>query len=190
MHSIARTGLVFDGVQADRGLAGLTVADDEFSLATADRYHRVDGLDASLQRHPDGRPLQDAGRRAFDRAVCIGRNRPLAVNRAAECIHDTAEQRLAGRDFHNTAGAPDRVALPDLLIRAEQHGAHEVLLQVLCHAVHAAAVQKLPSHAVRQPIDMADAVSDRHNGPDVLHAELRLIVRNLLFEDRADLIWT
>ena len=122
--------------------------------------------------------------------MCIGRNRPLAVNRAAECIHDTAEQHLAGRDFHNTAGAPDRVALPDLLIRAEQHGAHEVLLQVLCHAVHAAAVQKLPSHAVRQPIDMADAVSDRHNGPDVLHAELRLIVRNLLFEDRADLIWT
>jgi hypothetical protein len=33
-----------------RGLAGLAVADDQLALAAADRDHRVDRLDAGLQR--------------------------------------------------------------------------------------------------------------------------------------------
>jgi hypothetical protein len=42
--------LVDDRVERDGGLARLTVADDELALAAADRDHRVDGLDARLQR--------------------------------------------------------------------------------------------------------------------------------------------
>ena len=42
--------LVDDRVDRDRGLAGLPVTDDQLALATADRRHRVDRLDAGLQR--------------------------------------------------------------------------------------------------------------------------------------------
>ena len=45
--------LVDDGVEADRGLAGLAVADDQLTLAAADRDHGVDRLDAGLERHVD-----------------------------------------------------------------------------------------------------------------------------------------
>src|SRR5262249_56124952 len=41
--------LVEDGIDADRRLAGLPVADDELALAPADRGHCVDGLDPGLQ---------------------------------------------------------------------------------------------------------------------------------------------
>ena len=42
--------LIDDGVDGDGGLAGLAVADDQLALAAADRDHRVDRLEAGLQR--------------------------------------------------------------------------------------------------------------------------------------------
>jgi hypothetical protein len=53
--------LVDDRVHRDGGLARLAVADDQLALAAADRDHRVDGLDAGLQRLLDRRPIGDAG---------------------------------------------------------------------------------------------------------------------------------
>ena len=58
----ALTLLVQDRVDRDRGLAGLAVADDELALTAADRRHRVDGLDAGLQRLVHGLAAGDAGR--------------------------------------------------------------------------------------------------------------------------------
>ena len=45
--------LVDDGVDGDGGLAGLTITDDQLTLATTDGHKRVDGLDASLQRRTE-----------------------------------------------------------------------------------------------------------------------------------------
>lgn len=50
-----RVALVHDGVHRDGGLAGLAVTDDQFALAPADRYQRVDGHDPGLQRRVDRR---------------------------------------------------------------------------------------------------------------------------------------
>ena len=49
--------LVQDGVDADGGLAGLAVADDQLTLPAADRSHCVDGLDTGLQRLADALTL-------------------------------------------------------------------------------------------------------------------------------------
>jgi len=38
--------LIENGVERDRGLAGLAVTDDQLALAAADRDQRVDGLQA------------------------------------------------------------------------------------------------------------------------------------------------
>src|SRR5665647_1377710 len=53
--------LVDDGVDDDRRLAGLAVADDELTLAAADGDHRVDSLEACLERLLDRLPLDDKG---------------------------------------------------------------------------------------------------------------------------------
>src|SRR5690606_32720190 len=52
--------LVQNGVDRDGGLAGLTVADDQFALAAADRNQRVDGLDAGRHRLVHRFTRQDA----------------------------------------------------------------------------------------------------------------------------------
>ena len=46
--------LVDDGIGGNDGLAGLAVTDDKLTLAAANRNHRVDGLNAGLQRLLDG----------------------------------------------------------------------------------------------------------------------------------------
>ena len=56
--------LVDDRVDRDRGLAGAAVADDQLALAAADRDHRVDRLDAGLQRLLHRLAHDDAGRLA------------------------------------------------------------------------------------------------------------------------------
>ena len=48
VSGIVETLLVDDGVDSDGGLSGLTIANDQLTLATADRHEGVDGLDASL----------------------------------------------------------------------------------------------------------------------------------------------
>src|SRR5437667_10435117 len=58
--------LIDDRVHADSGLAGLTVADDELALTAANRNHRVDGFQTSLQRLFDRLAFDDAGRATFD----------------------------------------------------------------------------------------------------------------------------
>ena len=49
VSGVVETLLVDDGVNGDGGLAGLTIANDQLTLATADGHQRVDGLDASLK---------------------------------------------------------------------------------------------------------------------------------------------
>ena len=48
-------------------LPGLTVADNQFALATADRDHRVDGFNSGLQRLAHRLAVENARRKAFQR---------------------------------------------------------------------------------------------------------------------------
>src|SRR5579885_3563663 len=54
--------LVDDRVQNDRGLSGLAVADDQLPLPAPNRNHRIDGLNARLQRLPHRLPVQNPRR--------------------------------------------------------------------------------------------------------------------------------
>lgn len=60
--------LIQDGIDGDGRLAGATVTDDEFTLATADRNHGVDSLEACLERYLDRLAVGDAESLDFDEA--------------------------------------------------------------------------------------------------------------------------
>ena len=90
--------VVDDRVDRDRRLARLTVADDQLSLAAADRDHRVDRLQAGLHRFLDRLALDDAGRLELGRAALGRVDVALAVERAPERVDDASEQGLADGD--------------------------------------------------------------------------------------------
>src|SRR5262249_790971 len=73
--------LVDDRVDRDRRLPGLAIADDQLPLATADRDHGVDRLDARLERHLHGLPHDDAGRLELDPPPVLRVHPALSVDR-------------------------------------------------------------------------------------------------------------
>ena len=111
--------LVDDRVDADGGLAGLAVADDQLALAAADRGHRVDGLDAGLQRLADALPLHHGGGLQLQHAPLLGLDVAEAVDRLAQRVDHPAEEAVADRHREDLAGALDLLALLDAGVVAE-----------------------------------------------------------------------
>src|SRR5688572_6995068 len=67
--------LVDDRVQNHGRLAGLAVTDDQLALAPTDRDHRIDRLDARLQRGIDVLAQDDARSDTLNRSRLVGRDR-------------------------------------------------------------------------------------------------------------------
>ena len=113
--------LVDDGIGGNDGLAGLAVTDDKLTLAAANRNHRVDGLNAGLQRLLDGLTVQDAGCRGFNGAIVGSINRAFVINRLAQGVDNAANQSITDRNRHNFAGAADGTAFFDAAVIAKQN---------------------------------------------------------------------
>ncbi len=182
--------LVDDGVDRNRGLPGLTIADDKLALAAADRHHRVDRLQARLHRLRNGFSPDHAGRDLLDHVGHLGEERALAVDRLAERIHHAPEELGAHRHLENAAGALDRVALGDVLVFAEDHRADRVALEVQGEAEGVVReFQHLALHHVREAVDAADAVGDGHDRPLRAHVRRQRKILYLAADQIADFGW-
>src|SRR5579875_1371359 len=104
-------------------IAVLPVADDQLPLAAADRGHRVDGLDAGLQRLLHRLAVHHRRRLGLQRAQLGGLDRPLAVQRLAERPDDPAEEGVTDRHRQDLAGPLDLLALLDLAELAQDDDA-------------------------------------------------------------------
>src|SRR5512138_1074638 len=179
--------LVQNGVERDRGLAGLAVADDQLALATADRDQRVDRLEAGCHRLADRLARNDAGRLDVDAHVLVGLDRTLAVDRVAQRVDDAAEQALADLRVHDGAGALDGLAFLDLAVGAENHDTDVVGFEVERHA--ARAVLELDHFAgldVVQTVDAGDTVTDGQHLSDFSDLGFLAEILDLVLEDRGN----
>src|SRR4029079_496639 len=80
--------LVDERVHRDGGLAGLTLADDQFALAAADRDQGVKRLEAGLDRLVDRLARDDPWRLHLDAAALGKFDGTLAIDRVAEGVDD------------------------------------------------------------------------------------------------------
>src|SRR6202048_1034440 len=150
--------LVEDGVERDRGLAGLAVTDDQFALAAGDRDQRL-------------------GRR----------DRTLAVDRIAERVDHAAEQALADRGIDDGAGALDGLTFLDLAVSAEDHDTDVVGLEVQRHAAGAVLeLDHLAGLDVVETVDAGDAVADGQHLSDFGNFSLLAEILDLVLEDRGN----
>jgi hypothetical protein len=194
-HALAL--LVDDRVDRDRRLAGAAVADDQLALAAADRDHRVDGLDARLQRLLHRLADDDAGRLALHLARRGRLDRAAAVERHAERVHHAADERRADRHLQHARRAADLVALLQDEVVAEHHRADVVLLEVQRQprdrlpGLGGGELEHLAGHGVLQPVHARDAVAHLEHGAHVLDVE-RVEVRrfDLAQQDVLDLART
>src|SRR5882762_2096141 len=179
--------LVQNGVERDRGLAGLAVADDQFALATADRDQGIDRLEAGRHRLVDRFARNDAGRLDVDAHPLVGLDRALAVDRIAERIDHAAEQALADRRIDDGAGALDGLAFLDLAVGAEDHDADIVGFQIQRHAAGAVLeLDHLTGLDVVEAVDAGDAVADGQHLSNFGNLSLLAEILDLVFQDRGN----
>src|SRR5205823_2938580 len=153
----------------------------------ADRHHRVDRLEARLQRLFHRLPIHDAWRKALDGHDLLRHDRPLAVDRLAERVDDAADQLLADRHRDDAAGAFDRIPLANLGEVAEQHRTDAFFFQVERNAKDAVReLEHLAGHRVFDAVDTGDAVADRHDGPDFGDVDVHGIAADLVADDFRD----
>src|SRR5213078_4439266 len=112
--------VVDDRVDRDRRLAGLAVAEDQLALAAADRDHRVDRLQARLERLLHRLAAHDTRGLELERPRLGGLDWRPAVEGLPERVDDPADEVLADGDARDAAGAAHRLALLDELPVAEQ----------------------------------------------------------------------
>src|SRR6201996_1204690 len=179
--------LVEDGVERDRGLAGLAVADDQLALAPADRDQCVDRLQAGRHRLIDRLARNDAGRLDVDAHALVGLDRTLAVDRIAERVDDAAEQALANRRVHDGAGALDGLTFLDLAVGAENNDTDVVGFEVQRHA--AGAVLELDHFTgldVVEAVDAGNTVADGQHLSDFGNLSLLAEILDLVLQDRGN----
>ena len=180
---------VDDGVERDRGLAGLAIADDQFALAAADRNHRVDGLQSGGHRLTYRLAVDDAGRQALNRNVLIGIDRSLVVDGQAKRIDYAADHGVADGHAHDAAGALDLVALFDFGVFAHQHHAYLVFFQVHGDAGHVVReLEQFARHDLVEAVDAGDTVADRHHRADFVDRDLGFVIVDLLADELSNLV--
>ena len=176
-----------DGVDADRSLADLTVADDELALAAANRGHGVDGLEAGHHGLMDRLTGDDAGGLQLDGAGLLGGNGAETVDGVAERVDDAAENGFANGHGEDLTGTLDRVAFLDVGAVAQKRDTNVILFEVEHHALETAGeLQELHGHGVFHAMHAGDAVSDVQNGAGLAHFHAGLVILDLSLNDYAD----
>ena len=173
--------LIDDRVDADGRLAGFSVADDQFALAASDGRHRVDGLDAGLQRHFDGLASGHARGVRFDRPAFGGHDRSAAVQRISQRIDHASQHGVADRHREQPAGAVDFVAAVDFQIIAEDDHAHGIFFEVEGQSDDSAGkLDHLARHDAGQAVDAGDAVAHLDHPADLADVDARFELFNFL----------
>ena len=90
--------LVQHGVESDGSLSGLTVTNDQLTLATANGHHGVDGLETSLCGLVDGTTGQDTGGLELGTALLGGLEGTLSIDGVTEGVDNTSEKSLTDRN--------------------------------------------------------------------------------------------
>src|SRR5262249_46608963 len=101
-------------------------------------------------------------------ALLVLGDRALAVDRDAQRVDDTSEQRVADDDGENASGRGDELAFFDLVGLAEHDGADRVLFEVQRETERAAfELEQFVDSCVRKPRDACDAVTDFEHATDL-----------------------
>ncbi len=122
--------LIDDRVDRHRRFTGLTIANDQLTLAAANRHHGVNGFEARLHGLVYRFTPNHARRNFFNHIGELGVNRAFAIDRLAKGVHHAANELGTNGNIQNAAGGFYNIAFGDFFIVAQNHRANRIALKV------------------------------------------------------------
>ena len=173
--------LIENGVDRYRSLAGLTVADYEFALTTADRNHRINGFEACLKRFGNRLTKDDSWSLPFKwHLTKISPDRTLSVKRFSQRIDNSPKHRFAYIYGSDPSRTLCRHTLLDLIRRAKQNGSYVILFKVHNHCHHAIVeLKKFSSFGIQQSVYPDHSVTHLKHLPHLFELEFGTYVLEL-----------
>src|SRR5699024_10657867 len=169
---------------SDGGLTGLTVADDQLTLAPADGKHAVDGLDAGLEGLFNGLTVNNAGSGAFNGPELLGVNGACTIDGLAQGNDDTADHGFDYGNGYHPSGPLDHAALVDAHIAAQQNDGNAVFFQILGHSEFAVGkLQQFAGHALAKAAGPGNAVTYQDNGAGLVLSDGVFVMLDLAADD-------
>ena len=133
--------------------------------------------------------IDNPGGQALQSNILVGCDWTFIVDGLAERIHDAANQGLAHRHAHDTAGTLDLVAFLDFGVFAEQNHADLVFFQVQGDAGYAVRKgEQLSGHDFVEAVHAGDTVTQGDNGADLVYRDLGFVVLDLLADKLGDFV--
>src|SRR5215471_4552484 len=118
---LIQPSLTDNRVDADGGLTGTAITNDQFALAAANRNHRINRHNPGLYWLADGAPANNTWRSFFHRIGLVALDRSLAIDRLAQQVHDAAQQALAHGHLQKLAGGARLAPLFELRVVSKNH---------------------------------------------------------------------
>lgn len=127
--------LVKNGIDGNLGLTGLSVTDNQLSLASANGDKGIDGLKTGLHGLVDGGSGENTGGLNLGSDSELSLDGSLTIDGVTEGIDDSTEKGGSDGDVDNGTGSLDGLTLLDESIRTEQHNTDLAGLQVKGHTL-------------------------------------------------------
>jgi len=156
--------LVQDGVKSDGGFTGLSITDDQLSLASADWDQRVDSLETGLHWLVDRLSGDDTWGFDVDSSSLLGVDWAFAVDGVSEWVDNSTEELWADWDIDDSTSSSYNIALFDLSIVTEHDNTDVVWLQVQSHTLDTAVeFDHLLGLDVLQTVNSGNTITNSQN---------------------------
>ena len=175
-------GIVDYGVNRHSRLTGLTIPNDQLTLATTNRDHRIHRHNPCLHWLTHRLPINDPSSNFFNRISLFMGHFSFVVNRMTQRIHYTTQKPFTHRHRKKFSGSAHLSAFVDARVIAKNHRSHLGFLQVKRQPAHSVTkVEPLVHHCPGQAFYLGHPVADLANDPHVLARNIGFGPGNLGF---------
>ena len=165
--------LVDDRVNGNGGLASLTIANDQLTLASANRHKSIDALEAGLHGLVDRLTRDNARSLELNTRALVALDGTEAIDGVAERVNNTAEHAIADRDIDNGTGSLDDIAFLDLSIVTKDDDSDVVRLEVQGHTLDTRGeLNHLTGLNLHQTEHTGNTITNRDDSTELLKVRL------------------
>jgi len=182
--SLVRSLLVENSVDGNRSLSSLSVANDEFTLATTDWDQGVDGLETSLHGFVDGLSGDDTRGLQLDSLSLVRQDGTFTIDGVAEGVDDTAEHAGTDWDIDDGAGSLHNISFLNFSVVSEHDNTNVVSLEIEGHTLDPRVeFNHLSGLDFGQTENSGNSITDGYNSSELFQVVDLVDLGNLGLED-------